>query len=67
MNMMLAAGIPAAGLEQMRTNYSRDVAILPHPQVAAIISVGGIDEPELFYQAGLMHAWFSRMTSRPER
>ena len=60
LNMMLAAGIPAAGLEQMRAAYAKDVAILPPVQVASIIRRGGFDEPVAFYQAGLIHAWFSR-------
>lgn len=60
LNMMLAAGIPAAGLEQMRTAYSRDVAILPATRVASIIQSGGFDKPVMFYQAGLIHAWFSK-------
>lgn len=60
LGMMLAAGIPAAGLEQMRAAYARDVAILPPAEVASIIRAGGFDEPVLFHQAGLIRAWFSR-------
>lgn len=60
LKMMLAAGIPAAGLEQMRAAYAKDVAILPPAQVASVIRAGGFDEPVAFYQAGLIHAWFSR-------
>lgn len=60
LNMMVVAGIPAAGLEQMRAAYARDVAVLPTAQVASIIKSGGFDEPVLFYQAGLIHAWFSK-------
>jgi tRNA (cmo5U34)-methyltransferase len=63
LNMMLAAGIPAAGLEQMRAAYTRDVAILPPARVASIIQSGGFDEPVKFYQAGLIHDWFSRRAS----
>lgn len=63
LNMMLAAGIPAAGLEQMRAAYARDVAILPPAKVASIIKSGGFDEPVMFYQAGLIHAWFSKRAS----
>ncbi len=59
MNMMTVAGIPAAGVEQMRAAYSRDVAVLPREQVAAIIESGGFTDPVLFYQAGLIHAWYS--------
>jgi tRNA (cmo5U34)-methyltransferase len=63
LNMMLAAGIPASGLEQMRAAYAKDVAILPPAQVASIIKSGGFDEPVRFYQSGLIHAWFSKRLS----
>jgi tRNA (cmo5U34)-methyltransferase len=63
LNMMLSAGIPAAGLEQMRAAYTRDVAILPPTQVVSIIRSGGFDSSVLFYQAGLIRAWFSRRSS----
>lgn len=59
LSMMLTAGIPAAGLEQMRAAYARDVAVLPPAQIADIIRAGGFGEPVLFHQAGLIHAWFS--------
>lgn len=63
MNMMTVAGIPAAGVEQMRAAYSRDVAVLPRERVAAIIESGGFTYPVLFYQAGLIHAWYSTRSS----
>lgn len=59
LNMMLAAGVPTAGLEQMRAAYARDVAVLPPARIADIIRAGGFGEPVLFHQAGLIHAWFS--------
>lgn len=60
MDMMLAAGIPASGVEQMRAAYARDVAVLPPARIASIIASGGFGNPVAFYQAGLIHAWFSR-------
>lgn len=60
LKMMLAAGIPASGLEQMRAAYARDVAILPPARIASIIRAGGFGEPVMFHQAGLIRAWFSR-------
>ena len=60
LNVMLGAGLPASGLEQIRATYANDVAILPPPQVADIIKTAGFDEVVPFYQAGLIHAWFSR-------
>jgi len=65
LNMMLTSGIPAAGLEQMREAYTRDVAVLPPAQVASTISAGGFGKPVLFYQAGLIHAWFSKRMGAP--
>lgn len=63
MNMMRVADIPAAGVEQMRAAYAKDVAILPAERIAAIIEASGFDEPVPFYQAGLIHAWFAKRAS----
>ncbi len=60
MHMMLSAGIPAAGIEQMRANYARDVAILAPAKVASLIESAGFDDVVPFYQSGLIHAWMSR-------
>lgn len=60
LNMMLASDVPAAGVEQMRAAYAKDVAILPPAQIESIIRKGGFNDPVGFYQAGLIHAWFSR-------
>lgn len=63
LNMMAAAGIPSEGLERLRAAYAQDVAILPPQRIAAIIASGGFATPVQFYQAGLIHAWFSRRAS----
>lgn len=60
LDMLASAGIPAAGLEQLRAAYAKDVAILAPDRVATIIASGGFAAPVLFYQAGLIHAWFAR-------
>ena len=60
MNMMQAAGIPTAGLEQMRAAYARDVAVIAPARIAALIESAGFERSVLFYQAGLIHAWFSK-------
>ena len=68
MNMMASNGIPPEGLERMRAAYAKDVAILPSMEVASIIEAGGFEPPVGFYQAGLIHAWFSKCSSGwPER
>ncbi|MCL4301805.1 MAG: methyltransferase domain-containing protein [Anaerolineae bacterium] len=63
LNMMAAAGIPPEGLERMRAAYAKDVAILPPKRIAAIIESGGFEAPVQFFQAGLIHAWFSKRAS----
>ena len=60
MNMMSAAGIPPEGLDRMRAAWAKDVAILPPSAVASIIGSAGFEAPVQFFQAGLIHAWFSR-------
>ncbi len=60
MNMMAAADVPPEALEKMRAAWKKDVAILPPAEVASIIESGGFESPVPFYQAGLIHAWFSR-------
>ena len=48
------------GIERMRAAYSRDVAVLPPQDVRAIIMRGGFDAPVLFFQAGMIHAWYAK-------
>jgi tRNA (cmo5U34)-methyltransferase len=63
LTMMATAGLSAAAVEQIRATYAKDVAILPRAQIASIIRSAGFDEPIPVYQAGLIHAWFSRRES----
>ena len=48
------------GLTRTREAYSRDVAILPPQEVRAIIMHAGFDSPVLFFQAGMIHAWYAK-------
>lgn len=57
--MMSGAGLSPEALAQMRTAYTRDVAVLSLAETAALIEAGGFSTPVRFYQAGLIHAWFS--------
>lgn len=54
------AGIPTAGLDNMRAAYAKDVAIWSADEVASVIAAGGFHAPVKFYQAGLISAWFAR-------
>jgi len=58
--LMSSAGLQPEALERMRANYARDVAILPQGEVESIIRSAGFAPPVQFFQAGLIHAWFSR-------
>jgi tRNA (cmo5U34)-methyltransferase len=60
MRVMAGAGVSAERVEQARTAYTRDVAVLSPAAVASIIEAGGFERPVQFFQAGLLHAWRSR-------
>jgi tRNA (cmo5U34)-methyltransferase len=64
--VMTGSGTPPspAGIERMREAYRRDVAILPPWDVRDIITLGGFDAPVLFFQAGMIHAWFAKRSPR---
>lgn len=64
--VMTGSGTPpsTAGIERMREAYSRDVAVLPPQDVRDIITLGGFDSPVLFFQAGMIHAWFAKRSPR---
>ncbi|WP_374609024.1 class I SAM-dependent methyltransferase [Diaphorobacter nitroreducens] len=59
-DMMTVADVTPERVTQMRAAYARDVAVLPPGDVAALIESGGFAPPVLFYQAGLIHAWYSQ-------
>jgi tRNA (cmo5U34)-methyltransferase len=59
MRTMAGADLSEEKLEQMRTAYRRDVAILPPESVAGIIASAGFAAPVQFYQCGLIHGWFA--------
>jgi len=60
---MATADLSPEALQRMREAYRRDVAVLPPAEVEAIIRAGGFEAPVRFFQAGLIHGWFTRVTS----
>lgn len=54
------AGVSGEGLEQMCAAYRRDVAVLPAAEIESIIVSGGFGSAVRFFQAGLIHAWYSQ-------
>ncbi|ULQ45577.1 class I SAM-dependent methyltransferase [Flagellatimonas centrodinii] len=59
MNMMAAADLSPEAVDRMRKAYAQDVGVLPPQQVAAMIAAGGFEKPVPFFQAGLIHGWWS--------
>lgn len=47
-------------ITRMREAYRRDVAILPPGDVRDIITRAGFESPVLFFQAGMIHAWYTK-------
>jgi tRNA (cmo5U34)-methyltransferase len=60
--LMRETGSAPEQLEKMRVTYGRDVAVLPVDQVSAIIASGGFEQPVLFLQTCLIHAWYAQRT-----
>jgi len=58
--VMTGSGASPEGIERMREAYSRDVAVLPPQDVREIIERGGFNTPVLFFQAGMIHAWYAK-------
>lgn len=61
---MATADVSPERVLQMQEAYAKDVAILPPHRVAAIISSAGFEAPVQFYQAGLIHAWYTHRLPR---
>lgn len=60
LRMMTGAEVAPEMVARMREVYGRDVAVLPPSEVCAIIEAGGFRSPVQFFQAGLIHGWYSR-------
>lgn len=60
--MLRSSETPAEEIEKFLTSYGRDVALLPPPEVEAIIASSGFDTPVLFFQTLLIHAWYTKRT-----
>ena len=60
LTLMMGPGVSAERWERARSAYAKDVAILTPATVASIIESGGFEPPVQFFQAGLLHAWFSK-------
>lgn len=61
-SVMAHSDASAEGLNRMRAAYAKDVAVLSPAAVASIIKSAGFEEPVQFFQAGLIHAWFAKLS-----
>lgn len=61
---MAAADVSPERVLQMQEAYAKDVAILPPQRVATIIAAAGFEVPVQFYQAGLIHGWYTHRLPR---
>lgn len=59
-NMMAMSALSPEGIDRIRKAYANDVGVLPPRRVASIIESGGFEPPVQFFQAGLIHAWWSK-------
>ena len=58
LEMMKEGGISSESLDGMRNAYGKSVAVIPEHAVARLIQGAGFEEPNHFYQVGLIHAWY---------
>jgi tRNA (cmo5U34)-methyltransferase len=49
-------------IEKMRPVFGQNVAVLPATEVESIIGSSGFDQPVLFFQTLLLHAWYAKRT-----
>lgn len=59
---VMSPGVEPERLQRTRAAYAQDVAVLPPRLVASLIESAGFAPPVQFFQAGLVHAWFSWRT-----
>lgn len=61
LQMLNYAELPTKNIEKMLASWENEVAILPPHEIESLISKSGFDEPTLFFQSLLVHAWYSRL------
>jgi tRNA (cmo5U34)-methyltransferase len=63
LRLMKAADLTSKQIEELRTAYDQHVAILPPAEVSSVMVAAGFENPILFLQTGLIHAWYARNAS----
>lgn len=62
--VMSGNAITEDGIQRMRKAYAEDVAVRPPCDVEDILVRGGFETPVRFFQAGMIHAWYAKRSSR---
>jgi len=62
LRMLAYSGKTEEQVEQYKSVFRKDVAVLPIPYVEDIIVTAGFTAPILFCQTLFIHAWFSRLS-----
>lgn len=63
LRMLAYSAMPADKIEEYRTSFGKDVAVLPQQEVEELIVTSGFDAPILFCQTLFIHAWYSKLMS----
>ncbi|NQZ83228.1 MAG: class I SAM-dependent methyltransferase [Colwellia sp.] len=63
LRMLAYSGKTEEQVEQYRSSFGKNVAVLPRPHIEDIIVTGGFTAPILFCQTLFIHAWYSRLNS----
>ena len=58
--MLAHTNIAPDEVDKMTSVLGEQVAVVPPAEIAALLEASGLEEPTLFYQSVLIHAWLSR-------
>jgi len=53
-------GMPDNKVEEILASYSREISVLPVPELQSLIELSGFSAPRMFFQAVLMCGWISQ-------
>jgi len=62
LRMLAYSGKTEEQVEQYKSVFGKNVAVLPRSYVEDIIVIAGFTAPILFCQTLLIHAWYSRLS-----
>jgi len=60
LKMLAYSGMSDEQLQGYQDNFGQDIAVLPQQEIAEMIAESGFEQPMLFLQTLLIHAWCSK-------